>query len=35
MGIARILLMAVVGGVGYTGIPAVSLDSFADLIPGT
>ena len=33
MGIARILLVAVVGGVGYTGIPAVSLDSFADLIP--
>ena len=35
MGIARILLMAVAGGVGYTGIPAVSLDSLADLIPGT
>jgi HlyD family secretion protein len=33
MGIARILLMAVAGGVGYTGIPAVSLDSLADLIP--
>jgi len=33
MGIARILLVAVVGGVGYTGVPAVSLDSLADLIP--
>jgi HlyD family secretion protein len=33
MGIARILLVAVVGGAGYSGVPAVSLDSFADLIP--